>query len=122
MGFAKDPDTTLAQVQAGTYEVGVMSAQDWDSRVQQGTVDLNKVVLLWQTPTYNDYHWVIHPNVGDRFGKDFITKVENALLDLSPNVPAEKEILNLFGTEGFIRTNDKEYEEIKKIAQDLGKL
>jgi ABC-type phosphate/phosphonate transport system substrate-binding protein len=60
--------------------------------------------------------------VGDRFGKDFITKVENALLDLSPNVPSEKEILTLFGTDGFIRTSDKKYEEIKKIAQDLGKL
>jgi phosphonate transport system substrate-binding protein len=120
--FAPDADAILSQVQAGTNEAGVVSAQVWDSRVQRGKVDITKVVLLWQTPEYSDYHWVIHPNVGDRFGKDFITQVENALLDLSPYVPAQKEILDGFGTEGFVRTSAKNYQELEKIGRELGKV
>jgi phosphonate transport system substrate-binding protein len=122
VGFAADPDTTLAKVKNGTYEIGVLPAAIWDARVQQGRVDVTKVLLLWQTPSYNSHHWVIHPNVGDRFSKDFITQVENALLDLSPYVPAQKEILDGFGTEGFVRTSAKNYQELEKIARELGKV
>lgn len=122
VGFAADPDTTLAKVKDGTYEVGVLPSTVWDTRVQQGQVDITKVLLLWQTPLYSNNHWVIHPNVGDRFSKDFITQVENALLDLSPYVPAQKEILDGFGTEGFVRTSAKNYQELEKIARELGKV
>jgi phosphonate transport system substrate-binding protein len=119
VGFAKTTDAVWEAVQAGTYDAGVISAKRWDQRVQQGRIDLNKLVLLWQTPAYNDYHWVIHPNVSDRLDKDVIDKVEKALLKLSLQVPAQKEILTAFGANAFIESGRRNYEELEKITKEL---
>jgi phosphonate transport system substrate-binding protein len=63
VGFSQSHDATLELVQAGTYEVGVMNEQVWTSRVEDGTVDPSKVQVIWRTPAYFDYHWVISPEV-----------------------------------------------------------
>ncbi len=117
--FAKDADAVINAVQAGTADAGVVRADVWDQRVQQGKVDLSKMVLLWQTPAYHDFQWVIHPNVSDRFGKGFLDKVEDALRNLSAQDPSQKEILDGFGANEFIRTSNKNYQEIEKIAKEL---
>src|SRR5262249_16536251 len=59
--FSGSHDTTLMLVQSGIYEAGALNIQVWKSRVKDGTVDAAKVIVLWETPQFYDYHWVIHP-------------------------------------------------------------
>ncbi|HEY9906257.1 MAG TPA: putative selenate ABC transporter substrate-binding protein [Thermosynechococcaceae cyanobacterium] len=121
-GFSKSHDATLELVQAGTYNAGVLNEQVWMSRLQEGKADPEKVTLVWRSPAYYDYHWLINPSVSDRFGKDFSKKVQTALLKLDPRVPEHKEILDLFGAEKFISTQNTNYEQIEKVGRQIGKI
>src|SRR5262249_45333662 len=57
--FSGSHDATLGLVQSGKYEAGALNSQVWNSRVKAGDVDPAKVVMLWKTPPFSDYHWVI---------------------------------------------------------------
>lgn len=122
VGFSKSHDATLELVQAGTYDAGVLNEQVWTSRLQEGKADTSKVNLIWRSPAYYDYHWVINPSVKQRFGSDFVQKVQTALLKLDPKVPEQKEILDLFGAEKFVKTQNANYAQIEKVGREIGKI
>jgi phosphonate transport system substrate-binding protein len=121
-GFSASHDATLELVQAGTYEVGAMNEQVWKSRLEEGKVDESKVKVLFRTPAYYDYHWVLQPSVDQRFGEGFTEKVQQAFLKLSPSDPDQAEILKLFGAEQFIETNNDNYADIEAVGREIGKI
>ncbi|OLP16865.1 putative selenate ABC transporter substrate-binding protein [Leptolyngbya sp. 'hensonii'] len=122
VGFSKSHDATLKLVEAGTYEIGAMNEQVWLSRLKEGTIDQSKVQIIWRTPAYYDYHWVINPAVKERYGADFPQKVQTALQKLNPDVPEQKELLELFGAKKFIPTENTNYAQIEKIGREIGKI
>lgn len=122
VGFSKSHDNTIELVEAGTYESGVLNEQVWNDRVKSKEVDLNKVEVIWQTPSYYDYHWIINPSVKERYGDDFTQKVQTALLKLDPKVPEQKEILDLFGATKFIPTQNNNYAQIEEVGRKIGKI
>jgi len=122
VGFSGSHDKTIKLVEAGSYEAGVLNEQVWLSRVEAGEVDLDKVQLIWRTPPYYDYHWVIRPDVKDRYGEGFVERVRAAFLKLDPNVSEHKEILDLFGAEKFIPTQNANYAEIEAVGRQIGKI
>lgn len=122
VGFSGSHDTTIQLVEAGSYQAGALNSQVWKSRVEAGDVDLNKVDVIWETPTYYDYHWVIHPDAKSRYDEDFSQKVQAALLQLDPNNPEHQEILDLFGADKFIPTENSNYAQIEKVGRQIGKI
>ncbi|MBD1876048.1 putative selenate ABC transporter substrate-binding protein [Nodosilinea sp. FACHB-131] len=122
VGFSGNHDTTIKLVEAGTYEVGALNEQVWLDRVAEGAVDTTKVAVIWRTPSYYDYHWVISPEVDERYGDGFANKVQAALMALDPAVPEHKEILDLFGAERFIATDNDNYAEIEAVGRKIGKI
>ncbi|MBD2776694.1 putative selenate ABC transporter substrate-binding protein [Iningainema tapete] len=122
VGFSGDHDKTIKLVEAGTYQVGALNEKVWLKRVSAKEVDLNKVQPIWRTPTYYDYHWVINPQVQQRYGNDFIKKVQNAFLKLDPKIPEQKEILDLLQAQKFIPTKNENYTQIEKIGREIGKI
>jgi phosphonate transport system substrate-binding protein len=121
-GFSKSHDATLQLVEAGTYDAGVLNKQVWDSRVKEGSVDQSKVRVIWETPAYYDYHWLINPQVKARYGDDFPQRVQAALMKLDPSVPEQKEILDLFGANKFIPTKNSNYTQIEAVGRQIGKI
>ncbi len=121
-GFSGDHDKTIKLVEAGTYEVGALNEKVWQQRVEDKEVDLSKVDVIWRTPAYYDYHWVIHPQVKEQYGEEFVQKVQDAFLQLDPTVPEEKEILDLFSAGSFIATKNSNYAQIEKIGRKIGKI
>ena len=119
-GFSGSHDVTIDLVEAGTYEAGALNEQVWLARVEAGEVDLDKVQLIWRTPPYHDYHWVIRPDVIDRYGADFPTQVTDAFLNLDINNAAHKEILDLFSAEKFIATENANYVQIEAVGREIG--
>ncbi len=122
VGFSGDHDKTIKLVEAGTYEVGAVNEKVWLKRVSAKEVDLNKVQVIWRTPAFYDYHWIINPQVKQRYGEDFTKKVQNAFLKLNPNVPEQKEILDLFQAQKFITTKNQNYNQIEEIGRGIGKI
>ena len=84
-GFSGSHDTTIELVEAGSYEAGVVNEQVWLSQVESGEADLEKVQVIWRTPSFYDYHWVIRPDVLERYGENFIEDVTRAFTQLDVN-------------------------------------
>lgn len=122
VGFSGNHDTTIKLVEAGTYEVGALNERVWLDRVADGSVDASKVQVIWRTPPYYDYHWVISPAVDERYGAGFTEKVQAALIGLDPAVPEQMEILELFGAAAFIPTQNENYAQIEEIGRQVGKI
>lgn len=122
VGFSKNHDATIELVSAGTYEAGALNEQVWKKRLEEGKIDPNKVQVIWRSPSYYDYHWVINPSIKERFGADFAQRVQAALLKLDPNVPEQKEILDLFGAAKFIPTKNENYATIEQVGREIGKI
>ena len=115
VGFSGDHSKTLALVQAGSYEVGAMNFKVWQKEVDAGKVDPNKVQVIWRTPPYPDYNWTIRGNVEKTYGKGFIKKVQQALIDITD--PA---ILTAFPRSSFIPADNSMYKPILDTAIEVG--
>lgn len=121
-GFSGSHDKTIKLVEAGAYNAGALNEQVWESQVAVGEVDISNVIVVWRSPAYFDYHWVLHPNVARDFGADMPDKITAALLKLDVNIPEHKAILDLFGAEKFIPTENANYAEIEAAAREIGKI
>ncbi|WP_346290605.1 putative selenate ABC transporter substrate-binding protein [Sphaerothrix gracilis] len=122
VGFSGNHDATIKLVEAGTYEAGALNEQVWEARLAEGAIDPEKVEVIWRTPAYYDYHWVINPAVKAEYGEDFVEKVQAALLQLDPSNPEHQEILELFGAERFIPTQNSNYDQIEQVGREIGKI
>ena len=121
-GFSKSHDATIALVQSGSYQAGALNEQVWTSAVNEGRVDPSKVRVIWRTPTYVDYHWVVRPGLDQRFGKGFTTRLQKALLSIDRTTANGKTILELFAAGSFIPAKDSQYHSIEQVGRQLGKI
>ena len=121
-GFSGSHDATIELVEAGTFEVGALNSQVWDARLEEGTVDTSKVVEVFRTPSYFDYHWVVRPDLEERFGEDIVERITGALLSLDAEDPEDAAVLELFGAGSFIETEDSNYDAIEDIAREIGRI
>lgn len=117
-GFSGSHDATIELVEAGTFEVGALNSQVWKARVEAGEVDLEKVQLIFETPTYYDYHWVARPELG----ADLQSQIVDALKKLDPADEDEATILEFFGAGSFIETNSENYASIESVGREIGKI
>ena len=119
-GFSGSHDATIELVTAGTYEVGAVASQVWDSRVADGEVDTDEVVELFRTPTYPNYHWVVQPGLDGTFGGGFDDALVDAFTGLDAAEADDAEILELFGAGSFIPTENENYDPIEATGRDVG--
>ncbi|MFT5202608.1 MAG: phosphonate transport system substrate-binding protein [Candidatus Aldehydirespiratoraceae bacterium] len=117
-GFSGSHDATIALVEAGTFEVGALNSQVWKARVEAGEVDLDRVQLIFETPTYYDYHWVARPELG----ADLQGRIVDALKKLDPADVDQAAILDFFGAGSFIDTESDNYASIEAVGREIGKI
>lgn len=117
-GFSGSHDATIELVEAGTFEVGALNSQVWKARVEEGKVDLDRVKLIFETPTYYDYHWVARPELGS----DVQGEIVEALKKLDPSDPDQASILEFFGAGSFIETTNENYKDIEAVGREIGKI
>lgn len=117
--FSTTPEYAIQQVETGNYEIGAVNEAVWQQKVNTNAVNLEEVYVIWRTPPYSNYHWVIHPEIQQKYGQAFVQKVQQAFLNLDPSIPSEKEILDLFDTGRFIVTDNQNYIPIEEISQEF---
>lgn len=118
-GYSGSHDKTIDLVQAGTYEGGALNVQVWNSRKKAGTVDTTKVIEVFVTPSYHDYHWIAGPKTNDRFGAGFSDKIKAAILGLDYTNADQAKVLDGYGAKKFIETKADNYKEIESIGRKL---
>lgn len=117
VGFSGDHSATIALVQSGAYQIGAVNYKVWEEELAQGEIDTSKVSVIWKTPEYLDYHWVIHGDTDNHWGKGFSDKVQATLLGIK-----DPEILAAFPRSSFIATNNANYQPILETAKNIGLL
>jgi phosphonate transport system substrate-binding protein len=121
-GFSGSHDKTIDLVQAGTYDAGALNEQVWLDRTAKGTVDSAKVEVVWRSPGYPDYQWVIRPDADERFGEGFTDRVKRTLLALKASDPQDRKILDLFGAKRFIPTREGDHAVTERAGRETGLL
>jgi phosphonate transport system substrate-binding protein len=119
-GFSGSHDATIALVQSGAYQAGVVNEQVWRSSLRSGKANRNKVFLLWKSPGYPDYHWLAQPNLDQRYGPGFTAKIRKAIISWRQNNPDQKAILELFGAQQFTTARPEDYQRIEEVARQIG--
>jgi phosphonate transport system substrate-binding protein len=119
-GFSGSHDATIALVQSGAYEAGAVNQQVWTSSLIEGKANPAKVIALWRTPPYPDYQWVAQPNLDQRFGKGFTSRLQTAILSWRTQDPQQQRILSLFGAQRFVKGEAKAYGQIEEVGRQLG--
>lgn len=115
VGFSGDHSATIALVQSGAYQLGVLNYKVWQQELAEGKIDTDKVSVIWQTPSYPDYHWVIRGDSETQFGEGFIERVQQAMLAIDD--PA---ILAAFPRSRFIAAQNSDYQPILDTARAIG--
>ncbi len=116
--FSGSHDRTAEMVNDGTVECGAMNYKTYDRLVSTGKIDPEVCVKVWTTPDYPDYNWTAHPILLERYGKDFLDRLQNALVSIE-----DPELLKaLDRPEGLIKATNEEFEPIAQTMRDLGML
>jgi phosphonate transport system substrate-binding protein len=116
--FSGAHDATAAWVEAGQVQAGALNFLVWDKLVETKKIDTNKVHIFWTTPPYVDYVWTVRAGVD----KATVNKVTKAFLKLDYNKPADKKLLDLHRTKGYIRAKDEDWKSIEEAAIAAGLL
>ncbi|RJG13386.1 putative selenate ABC transporter substrate-binding protein [Pseudomonas cavernicola] len=111
-------DATVAWVQAGKVDGGVLNASVWEKLVASGKVDTQKVKVFATTPTYYDYNWTVRGSLDPALAE----KIKAAFLALDPANPEQKAILDLQAASRFIATKPENYKGIEEAARAAGLL
>ena len=121
-GFSGSHDATIALVQSGAYEAGAVNEQVWRSSLHNGKANRSKVMAIWKTPGYPDYHWIAQPDLDQRFGKGFTSRIQKAILSWRPSNPEQKQILSLFGAQQFTAAKASDYARIEQVGRQIGQI
>lgn len=113
VGYSGAHDATVAWVQAGKVDAGVLNASVWQKLVDAGKVDTDKVKVFATTPAYYDYNWTVRGDLDPALA----AKIKKAFLDLDPAKPEDKAILDLQAASRFIETKPENYKSIEEAAR-----
>ncbi len=113
VGFSGDHSKTIQLVQSGAYQVGVVNHLVWEQEVKSGKVDAKAVAVIWETPTYPDYHWVVRGDLEKPYGTGFKEKLRSVIVGID-----DAKLLAIFDRSKFIPAKNDDY----KAIEDVGKL
>lgn len=115
VGYSGDHTRTIALVQAGAWDLGVLGYTTWETEKANGRVDPELVQQIWASPGYPDYQWTIRGDVDARFGDGFSGRVQQALLDID-----DPDMLQRFARSRFIPARNADYAPILDTARAVG--
>ncbi|QLE87462.1 putative selenate ABC transporter substrate-binding protein [Shewanella sp. Scap07] len=115
VGFSGDHSRTIAQVQAGVYQVGAVNYKVWEKELAEGKIDTSKVDVIWESPTYPDYQWTIRADVDHKYGEGFTQKVKETLLSMD-----DADLLSSFPRSSFVAATNDDYQPVEDVAKQIG--
>ncbi len=118
IAFSGAHDKTIKMVESGAVDAGAVNHLTWKRMVSKGEVDTNKVSVIWTTPTYVDYCWVMRKDLPESLRQ----KITDALIGLDPANPEHKAMLDAHSASRYIRAEDDQWKNIEAAARSAGML
>jgi phosphonate transport system substrate-binding protein len=104
---------TAKAVESRGVDAGAIDESVFRQMVASGAVDGKKVQVFFTSQPFLDYVWVARKDIGSAEQAKFSA----AFMNLEPGRDAA--ILEILRGENFVRANDGEYEDIRRIAREL---
>jgi phosphonate transport system substrate-binding protein len=111
-------DATIAAVAGGKVDAGAVNISVWEKFVAEGKVDPKQVKVFYTTPPFYDYNWSVNAGMPPAARE----KLRQAFLDLTPDTPEGKQILELQRASRFVPTSPENYLGIEAAARSAGLL
>lgn len=105
--FVGAHDAVAMAVQNGHAQAGGLSKPIFESLVQRGLVDPNKVKVLAESKPYPQYPWTMRSNLKPELKE----KIRAAFLNLK-----DPEVLKPFKADGFGPISDKDYDVVRSLG------
>lgn len=105
---------TLKSVASGSVDCGALNFAYYDKAPAE---EKAKAPILFTTPEYVDYAWVVH----DRVGKDLIAKLQKTLIELDRGNTTEAAILDSWSAGSFLAAKDAQWHAIREVRDSLPK-
>lgn len=109
--FTGGHDSVATAVQNGHAQAGGLSKPIYDSLVEDGMVDPEKVVELELSEPYPNYPWAVRTDLDSEFQEE----IKQVFYELD-----DKEILETLDAEGFAPMTDEDYDIIRGMVELLG--
>ena len=117
VGFSGDHSRTIQLVQSGAFQVGVVDHLVYEHELAAGKIDPKLVTIVWETPTFPDYHWVVRGDTDQTFGNGFKQRLQAIILAID-----DPKLLAVMDRKKFIAAKNSDYKVIEEVGRAAGLL
>ncbi|MEM7064491.1 MAG: phosphate/phosphite/phosphonate ABC transporter substrate-binding protein [Cyanobacteria bacterium P01_B01_bin.77] len=103
-------DAVALAVQNGNAEAGGLSRPIFESLIEKGTIDLNKVTIITESEPIPQYPWTMRSELDPELKEE----IRTAFLNLK-----DEAVLDPFKADGFAAMADNDYDGIRKAGEIL---
>lgn len=115
MGYAEGGHAgTLKAVASGAADLGALNFAYYDKASAE---DKANAPILYTTPDYVDYAWVVH----DRLGAGMTDKLRDAFVTMNASNEDDKAILDAWSAGKFLPAKDELWNSIRQVRDSLPK-
>jgi phosphonate transport system substrate-binding protein len=111
--FTGSHDVTALAVENKQIDSGAVDSAIYDVLVAQGKVDGDQIKIIWKSAELFQYPWAVKKGTD----QTTIDQLREAFLAIE-----DKQILDAFGASAFAKAENKDYESIRKAAEQEGRL
>jgi len=108
-------DRTAYWVRDGEVDAGVVNSEIVRKMFADGRLQPGDIRVIWTTPPYTDYVWVVHPQISPAERE----RIQQAFLRLSLDDPQHAVILSNLGAESFYPASSSEFSTLKRVMVSL---
>jgi phosphonate transport system substrate-binding protein len=111
--FTGSHDVTALAVENKQIDSGAVDSAIYDVLVAQGKLDGDQIKIIWKSAELFQYPWAVKKGTD----QTTIDQLREAFLAIE-----DKQILDAFGASAFAKAENKDYESIRKAAEQEGRL
>lgn len=112
VGFSGNHPATLAAVNSGAFDLGVLSYTVYDKASAEAKAN---TFVLWKTPHYADYNFTVHGDLDKTFGAGFTERLTKAWLAMPTALTQPS-----FSRGSMIPASNRDFARIETTAVALG--
>jgi len=113
MRYTGSHDATGLAVQDKHVDAGAIDSAYFKKLIKDGKLDESKFKVIWESDKLYQYPWAVSAKVD----QETIKKLQDTFVSIK-----DKEILDGFGASEFIVASDEDYEPIRKVMKEMGRL
>lgn len=111
--FTGAHDVTALNIQNKKVTAGAIDSAYYDKMVEKGTIQAESFKKIWESDKLFQYPFAVHKDTDAAT----IEKLQSAFLNLK-----DKEILDAFAADGFVKASHADFTAIEKAAEADGRL